>query len=350
MTRVGLWRGGRTADYNYQDRIISSYMAASGTAVYVHMYLGTYGADGEDKPVTEIQDVVFLENRDRKYSNEVYELRGTYNVQDQDFDLRQFGLFLTGDNLFIEFHTTDMIALLGRKLMPGDVLELPHMRDDTMLEEGKVVNKFYVVEDASRASDGYSSTWFSHIWRVKTAPLTNAPEFADIMDKVAQDPFGLDTAKTLGELLTNGNADANITEEVVAEAKKYVLARNFETRQFYVVPGDELKGQYPWIFAGDGVPPNGAELVGSGNLFPEIANDGDYYLRTDYLPHTLYRKSASRWIIQELDYRMCRWSAYHRVLEEFFNNDATTTLEDGEAMPEKIALSKAVRNPLDPDF
>lgn len=349
MARIGLWRGGRTADFHYQDRIISSFMAASGTAVYVHLYLGTYGENGEELPVTEIQDVVFLENRDRRYSQDVHEIRGTYNVADQDFDLRQFGLFLTGDNIFIEFHTNDMVALLGRKIMPGDVLELPHLRDDTMLEEGKSVNKFYVVEDASRASDGYSSSWYSHLWRVKTAPLTNAPEFSEIMDKVAQDPFGLDTGNTLGDLLTNGNKEIEINEQIVAEARERVHARNFETQHFYVVPGDELGDQYPWIFAGDGIPPNGAELVGSGWNFPLESNEGDYFLRTDYMPHTLYRKTGSRWAMQELDYRMCRWSAYHRLLEEFFNNDNETTLEDGQVRPEKVALSKAVR-PLDPDF
>lgn len=324
-------------------------MAASGTAVYVHLFMGTYSAEGPDKTVTEIQDVVFLENRDRKYSNEVYELRGTYNVQDQDFDLRQFGLFLTGDTVFIEFHTNDMIALLGRKLMPGDVIELPHLRDDTLLNGGKAINKFYVVEDASRATDGYSSSWFSHIWRIKTAPLTNSPEFADIMNKANLDPFGLETGETLGSLLTSVNKDIEINQKIVDLAVSQVRLRNFETRQFYVVPGDELKGQYPWIFAGDGVPPNGALLAGSGTSFPEEPVEGDYFLRTDYKPHTLYQRASSRWIIQELDYRQTQWSAYHRLLEEFFNNDNITTLDDGTTMPEKIALSKAVR-PLDPDF
>lgn len=347
MPRITLWRSGKSADYHFQDRAISEFFNASGTGVYVHKYLGTYG-DGDIKDVSEIQDVVFLENRDRKYSDEVFELRGTYNVQDNDFDLRQFGLFLTGDTLFIEFHTNDMMALLGRKLMPGDVLELPHQRDDTLLDEGKAINKFYVVEDASRASDGYSTTWLSHIWRTKVAPMTNSQEYNDILDKANKDPFGLETGDILREVLGEFGRDMQINEQIVEEAETYVHERNFDTTMFYVVPGDETEGQYPWIFAGDGIPPNGAYLIGSGNHFPEESTDGDYFLRTDYSPNALFKKVGSAWRIQELDYRRGRWSAMHRVLEDFFNETGTSTMEDGTTSDTKVALSKTVRP--DADF
>ena len=198
MPRIQLWQlGAKTDDYRFTDRTISEFFNASGTGVYVHLYLGTYGQDGEpDKPITEIQDVVLQENRDRKYSKEVYELRGSYNVQDTDFDLRQFGLFLTGDTLFIEFHLNDMLKLLGRKLISGDVIELPHLRDDALLDEGKAINKFYVVEDASRATSGYSSTWLPHIWRIKVSPLVNSQEYSDILDKANRTPIV--TGKQIG--------------------------------------------------------------------------------------------------------------------------------------------------------
>ena len=41
-----------------------------------------------------IQDLLFLENRDRKYDTDVYSMRGIYQVQDVTFDLSQFGMFL----------------------------------------------------------------------------------------------------------------------------------------------------------------------------------------------------------------------------------------------------------------
>ena len=75
--------------------------------------------------------------------------------------------------------------------MPGDVLELPHLRDDLLLNHDRnAINKFYVVQDANRGSEGYSQTWYSHIWRVKVTPLTDTQEYADILG-TADDPNSL---------------------------------------------------------------------------------------------------------------------------------------------------------------
>lgn len=348
--RIQLWNNGaKNADYRFADRTAAEFVNMSGTGVYVHLYEGTYGQDGApDKPVTELQDVILQENRDRKYSTEVYEMRGCYNVQDSDFDLRQFGLFLTGDTIFIEFHYNDMLKLLGRKLIAGDVLELPHLRDDALLNEGKAINKFYVVEDSSRASDGFGATWHFHLWRVKVTPMVNSQEYGDILDKSNRDPFGLDTGGTLGDILGVLSNDLAINEAIIDEAKQHMFARNFDTRQFYMVQGDPNKKENPWIYAGDGIPPNGAELVGSGATYPEGAAEGEFYLRTDYMPHTLFKKVGSMWKIQELDYRRGRWSAAHRLLEDFMNNTDTTTLKDGRTFDTKQALSKLIKP--QPDF
>lgn len=342
MARIRLWNDGtKNADYRFQDRTISEFFNASGTAIYAYLYEGTYGQNGEpDKDVTQIQDVVWGENRDRKYSKEVYELRGTYNVQDSDFDLRQFGLFLTGDTIFIELHLNDMLKLIGRKLMSGDVLELPHLRDDALLNEGKAINKFYVVEDASRATDGYGSSWLPHIWRVKLSPMTNAQEYSDILDQANRDPFGLETGGTLGDLITNLSAEIEQNEAIVEKAVKEVFARNFETRQFFMVPVDGSTNEKPWIYAGDGSPPNGAVPIGNGTFFPEEAPEGSYFLRTDYIPNTLFKKVGSVWKMQEQDYRQGRWSAATRLLDDFINETGKTTLQNGRVIDTKQALSK----------
>jgi hypothetical protein len=274
-------------------------------------------------------------------------MRGTYNIQDNDWDLRQFGFFMTTDTVFIEVHMNDMLALLGRKIMPGDVIELPHMRDDALLNGGEAINKYYVVEDVNKASDGYSATWWPHIWRIKVSPMTGGQEYQDILDQNNKDPFGLDTDTTLQDILSTLPTELAINEAILEEAKANVFARNFETRQFYFVPGDELGDQLPWIWAGDGHAPNGAELIGSGNSFPFTAVEGDYYLRTNYSPAQLFRKIGSAWRMQEIDYRMGKWSAMHRYLDAHINNDNKSTMDDGTVVEEKIALSKAVRPPTD---
>lgn len=356
MPRLSLWGSGRRgADYKFIDRSLSEWFGVSGVGVFVHLYLGPHDQtprepnDPNPPPLPSapnersIQDVLFLENRDRRYSEEVYETRMVYNVSDSDFDLRQFGLFLTGDTLFLFIHYNDMLALCGRKIMTGDVIELPHRRDDALLDpDAPAINKFYVVEDAAWASEGYSPTWWGHVWRLKATPMTGAQEYADILDKQATNPLGFDQGR-LGDLMSSIGKENEINEAVVQAAKDNFLRRNFETQQFWVVPGEETKGQNPWIFAGDGIPPNGAFLVGGGNRFPENPQDGDYYLRTDYKPHTLFRRVSDRWRIQELAYRD-EWMAAHRLLVDFINGTAgeTATYADGLVLDVKQKLHKAV--------
>jgi len=363
VTRLSIWSSGRkAADYRFIDRNISEYFQIGGTAILCHLYLGPYqqqyamlNRDGstvppydptqpaQDGDITTIEDVLLLENRDRKYSPTRYELRGIYNIQDIDFDLRQFGIFLQNDTLFIEFHLNDMTSCLGRRLMPGDVLELPHRRDDTMDLDAPAINKFYVIDDASRASDGYSATWYPHVWRVKVSPMPAAQEFSDILNQQAIDPLGF-CQGNLGDLMNAGGNDLAIDEAVVDLAKEDVKKRYFETQQFWMVtPEGSPGGAYPWVFAGDAIPPNGAVPLGTGNRFPPDPEQGDYYVRTDYKPATLFMFDQHAWRYQEQDVRGQDWTAAHNLMLSFINSTEQSTFTDGTTTPTRVALSKAVK-------
>jgi hypothetical protein len=132
-----------------------------------------------------IEDLLLLENRDRAYDNNVYVMRGVYRTQDIDFDLTQFGLFLNNDTLFITFHYNDMIDTFERKLMSGDVIEVPNLIDYYPLNSAipRALPKYYVIQDASYASEGFSQTWLPHLWRVKATPMANAQEFQQIVNQ-----------------------------------------------------------------------------------------------------------------------------------------------------------------------
>ena len=137
MPRLSLYRSNKTNDFRFLDKTISEMYTVGGADIFVHKYMGpkivgdssvrdqgdvtqpTY--DTEDP--LNVEDLLFLENRNRNYDDDIYVMRGVYNVQDIDFDLSQFGLFLNGDTLFVTFHYNDMIDSLGRKLTAGDVLE-----------------------------------------------------------------------------------------------------------------------------------------------------------------------------------------------------------------------------------
>jgi hypothetical protein len=83
------------------------------------------------------------------------------------------------------FHYNDMIDTFGRKLMNGDVIEIPNLRDYHPLNASipRALPRYYQIQDADFASEGFSVTWLPHLWRVKCTPLKDQQEFSNITDK-----------------------------------------------------------------------------------------------------------------------------------------------------------------------
>lgn len=202
MPRLSNYRPQRGNDYKFIDKTVFEMFQVGGTDVFFHKYIGPADPVNPDKATspTTIQDVLFLENRDRKYDKTVYVLRGVYNVSDIDFNLSQFGLFLLNDTVFMTIHINNSIEVLGRKVMAGDVVELPHLIDDFALNNFAMsLKRYYVVEDVNRAAEGFSVTWYPHLYRLKLKPLVDSQEFKDILDMPAdQDKFAgdYDASKT----------------------------------------------------------------------------------------------------------------------------------------------------------
>jgi len=183
MPRLSLYRPERGNDYEFIDKQIYEMFTVGGTDINIHKYIGT--DDGNVvKDETQIQDILFLENRDRKYDTDIYTIRGIYNVQDQDFDLSQFGLFLSNDTLFMTIHIRGSVKALGRKIISGDVIELPHLKDEYALNDfSNSLKRYYVVEDVNRAAEGFSPTWYPHLYRIKLKQLVDSQEFKDIFER-----------------------------------------------------------------------------------------------------------------------------------------------------------------------
>lgn len=369
MAGMSLWDRQKNDDYYFIDGQIREMFRIGGVEVLLHKYLGVVDqgeqgdatqpstAKSKKQGIKQIQDLFFLENRDRAYDPHVYEMRCAYNMQDTEFDIRQFGLFLDADTLYMEFQITDVLEKIGRKLMSGDVLEFPHLRDDALLDEdAPAVNKYYVVQDVSRAAGGWSQVWRPHIFRVKMKPLTNSQEYKQILDGSVQDANGDDTGFNLRDIISDFRDQIGISEAIAEQAESDVPYRNFQTAHFYVVPGDEMGKQYPWIFAGDGQPPNGAKLAASGKSFPDEAKDGDWFLHTAMEPNVLYQFVGNKeldmfgqpigagggvWHRREVDLSQ-KWQAAHRILQTFINNENTNII-NGDIVQERTMLSKAVK-------
>tara|TARA_R110000851_G_scaffold90087_1_gene196538 strand:+ start:158 stop:1330 length:1173 start_codon:yes stop_codon:yes gene_type:complete len=384
-----MWREGtHSNDFKFHDGVIREMFTVGGTGISIHKYIGIIdqGASSDlsqpqavaDDPLA-IQDFLFLENRDRKYDQDVYNMRGIYNVADTDFDLSQFGLFLQNDTLFITFHLADMDRILGRSLMSGDVLELPHLKDynslDTSLEVA--LKRYYVVQEGTRPTEGYSPTWWPHLWRIKCTPLVDSQEYQDILNKIQIDEnTGESTGSTLRDLLSTYSKELEITNKVVEQAEVEVPKSGYDTSKFYVVPADETgqpmdptgytadtstqtvdsalisadstrispenSNAYSGYLIGDGLAPNG-ETVSMGTSFPGTAIEGEYVLRLDFLPNRLFRFNGTRWTKVEDNVRSNPTPGQSTSLRSgFINNTATTTQDDNTVISQRQALSKAL--------
>ena len=232
-----------------------------------------------------------------------------------------------------------MVEALGRRLMPGDVLEIPHLRDDLLLGSDDAVNRFFVITDASRPAEGYDPRWWPHLWRTKVGPISDSQEYRDILGTGEEET-------DLRNLISTYANEININDKILEQAERDVPydPQYRDTTHLYF---DEEVPDKPTVglnFGGnDGQPINGLSIVGSGETFPTSGtSDGDFFLRTDFSPNRLFKKSGSRWLNVGTDERGT-WSAANRILSTFINNDNTTTNSDGEAMKERVNLSKVVK-------
>lgn len=367
MAKISLWKPIQGDDYKYIDRMAREYVDLGGTGVYVHKYIGPIIGEGDanksnvgDGVTTDeltIDDVLLLQNRSRNYDPDIVELRGAYTVSDTDFDLSQFGIFLTDDTIFMTFHLNDNVERLGRKLMPGDVLELPHLREYFPLDDSRpAINRFYVVEDASPSAEGYGPRWWSHLWRVRAKMMPASTEYQAILDRIAGDGQTLESLPpgegddccedTLGDAITGGGT-TDINDGIEEQAARDVMYDPlwYDAAHLWVCI-DPITQEHELILwkTGDGQPANGIALAGSGDTFPDSLVENDYYLRTDFTPQpVLYQKRGTKFYRIETDQRKLPWTAANQLLDTFVDNDNTTTNDDGTTQPERTALSKAVR-------
>ena len=372
MARLSLWKDGKHSnDYKFFDRRISEMFTIGGTGILVHKYLGVHeqtASTDATQPVytnqseLNIQDLLFVENRDRKYDKDIYKMRGIYQRSDNDFDLTQFGLFLQTGTLFLTFHINDMVDTIGRKIMAGDVLELEHLKDYNALNQDvpAALKRFYVVSDASNAAEGFTPTWWPHLWRVKINPLVDSQEYKDILNTIVDGTADTKTA----DIMSSYGVYMDINNAVIAQAEADVPKSGYDTSKLYMPPeyvgvtGDNTNltaddnattsddgslsptKKVSGYLVGDGLAPNGLP-AGHGIEFPSHPGNGDYFLRTDYLPNRLFRFNGNRWSVVEDSTRAnVTPGSSSTQRNSFVNNTNTYTNVEGDTVKERQSLSK----------
>ncbi len=416
MPRLSMWRPTKSADYRYIDRIISQMYQVGGLDIHVHKYLGPQvGNEGTPDitvPVYDqsnplfIEDLLLLENRDRNYDPNIYIMRFAYLERDVDFDLTQFGLFLNNDTLFLTTSYNDMIDIFGRKLMTGDCLEFPNLRDYNPLDTSivKALPRYYVIQDAAWGAEGFSQTWLPHLWRVKATPLVNAQEYKSILDKPFEPdniwdpgnfyPAGtivnncgkfyeatgnvppntdigdpaywreIERPTTIADVISTHNKDIAINDAIVAQAHVEVPLSGFDATKFYIIPTyDNNEPAPPWsglqdmeqvtpdtfkpyrgYLTGDGEAPNGLPVT-PGVAFPLAPTKGDYCLRLDYYPARLFRYDGNIWTYLSDNVRTDLYQVPgldNTQRSSFVNNTYTTPTNTQGNIPGRQSLSQGL--------
>ncbi len=380
MPRLSLYKPERGKDYSFLDKTITEMFTVGGTDVFVHKYLGPKNPDEAsataDQPQynavkeTNIQDMLFMENRDRKYDPDIYTMRGIYSVSDVDFDMSQFGLFLQNDIIFMTIPINYSVKTLGRKIMSGDVIELPHLKDENALNDYTVaLKRFYVVEDVNRASEGFSPTWYPHLYRVKMKQIVDSQEFKEILDLPAEEG----SSQTLRDVLSTYEKEMQVNDAIISQAEADAPKAGYDTSHLYTLQVDDrgepelvttdatdldasTQGEladrvnqtperegYTGYLIGDGIAPNG-EAFGSGISFPLTQTKGDYFLRIDMMPNRLFRYDGTRWVKMEDNVRMTMTNTNTKQTQKgtFVNNTNEATI-GGDTVKERQGLSQALK-------
>lgn len=379
MSAYRFWRGYDSANSRFIQFNLRRLLRMYGTPVVVHRYAGPVERKGEgsDAPSwkdwmergdatlpdyavkggsteVDIQDLLFLENRDRKYDRTLYEVWGWYRLDTPNFDLRQFGITISDDTPEMAFALTELVDVLGRPLVPGDVLELPHRRMGDF-DGGTPVNRYYVVEDAFRPGGGWDPHWLPHLWACRCSPVRDQQEFFDVLSRNWRDADGLpEDGVSVLEVISTADGQLALTDAVREEGSRIWPFWYVQQGHLYIFPewqertgptsGDRPMYRLLCTF-GDGEPPNGARPVGRGTSFPQDANDGDFFLRTDYVRPVLFRRENGRWTVFEIDWRR-PWTPSTDALAAHVNERGTVRHDStGEDIEQRQSPARALMPP-----
>lgn len=291
--------------------------------------------------VSNIQDPILMENRDRNYATTVTQLKGYYDLVNVSTDLSRFGIEIPTANYQIRVNFNSTVAKLGRPIVIGDIIELPSETQFT--PDLKPVKRYLEVTDVT-----WDATSYTPGWRPTNLLITAQPALAS---EETQDIFG-DLAKTVdtsGLFSTDDGNDpkfqdfSNIDQSIKAEARTQVpelgsegsnTIREFEEAELTTAKAEgfphlsRLGFNRRGTYVEDAIPQNG-ETYTEGPVLPTTHANGAYH-RLTYeglakdVPPRLYRWSntKNRWIYLETDRR-----------EEF--NNQKVRLEEYTTSPTK---------------
>jgi hypothetical protein len=253
-----------------------------------------------------VEDMIFLENRDRDYADVSIQIKASYDLIDVETELTKFGIDLPQQYVFTVSYAA-MVDAIGRPVVIGDILELPsELQYDQNLN---AVRKWLEVTDCGWSQEGYTPGWLPILYRITAVPAIASQENMSLFksDKgyttLTDAQFMIDDSPL--NLLPQESAEAILkaAEDEVPETGTDVSGLQSGMDMF------GKRGSYDGqdLYAEDGLPPNDAPYT-EASAFPPMPSDGVYHRLTypnTNVPTKLYQWNAvkNRWIYLETDRR-----------------------------------------------
>jgi hypothetical protein len=305
--------------------------------------------DYEQTQISNVQDRLFLENRNRDYQTPALVIKGSYDLIDTQTELSRFGIELPSQTMYITISFNMCVRTIGRPLVIGDIIEMPSETQYSATLEP--IKKYMEVTDVGWSTEGYTPGWKPTMLRVVAQPMIASQETQDIFgDLVGQvDSSGLFDEDDGQHPVYQDYSEIGQTveEEAVQEERAPQRGRDSgnEIAQF---SEEEVQratdvgisitkiGLNPTgLYVEDAMPPNGEDFT-MGDTFPTSPTDGDYHRMTysglaEDVPDRLYRYSTAkgRWVYLETD-RRHEFDGQRKKLQEFITSpqSASTDLPD----------------------
>lgn len=278
--------------------------------------------DYQQTRLDDIQDSLYMENRDRDYAKASIQIKAAYSPFDAVSDLSKFG-FQIADIYTFTTSFAQMVSALGRPIVVGDVLELPsELAYDHNL---KPVRKFLEVSDVSWSAEGFTTNWRPILYRFQAQALIPSQETRDILGTIDTQKYVIDDGKFFEGIEQIDTTPLTVSERNQADAETVVPEKGTNVReQASGTNRFQQPGSYDGVglYVEDGFPPDGGAYT-TGFKLPDVAGQVDgAYFRLEYdpalkIPARLYKFSGvkNKWMYLETDRRTERTSMKPSQLE-----------------------------------
>lgn len=297
--------------------------------------------DYEHTNIKNIQDRIWLENRDRDYDENVIRIKGSYQPIDVIGNQFKFGIMqdLT-DNYTIEVSFRAVVAALGRPFVIGDIIQLPSETQYSPTLEP--ILKYLEISDVAWSTNGYTPNWIPTMQRLIAKPALASQETQDIFGKLTPnvDSTGLmdiddGTNKKYQDI-------GDITQSIKAIANSKVPERGEDDADIQKFSKEllEFSDKHPnmqlrkydkkyMVYNEDAMPPNG-EPYTQGDEYPVKPKHGDYHRLTyekvgkHIAPRLMrYSELKKEWIYLATD-RRYEMNNVKPLLQEYLDSDTST--------------------------